>query len=195
MMDIMSVNRLWFLITVSEAINLGTAEYLPSMTLPNLWKPILCVIHLYQCCSFELILGMADWQFDELRGTFRELALNTMAAQDHVQKVEHKIRVIKERVLAVMSTLPFQCLLAHVLNELINFCILWMNAVPPKAGCSMNFSPRTIMTHTLLDFKKHCKAPFGAYCQVYDDTNSHNSMAEQAIDCICLGPTGNIQGS
>ena len=36
MIDIMSGNRLQFLITVSEAINLIIAEYLPFITLPNL---------------------------------------------------------------------------------------------------------------------------------------------------------------
>ena len=64
---------------------------------------------------------MTDQQFDELRGVFRELALNITAAQDHVPKVECKIRVIKERVQAVMSTLPFKPLPACVLIKLINF--------------------------------------------------------------------------
>ena len=41
MIDIMSVNGLWFLITVSEPINLVMTEYLSSMA-----KAMLCVIPL-----------------------------------------------------------------------------------------------------------------------------------------------------
>ena len=174
---------------------LVTAEGLPSMPLPKLKKTIHCVTHLYQCCGFDLILGMADWQFDELREEFKGMALNITAAKDHVPKIECKIRAIKERILAIMSALPFQHLPAHVIIELINFCILWMNVIPSKMGCSMNFSLRTIMMCTSLDFKKHCKASFGAYCQVYNDTNLHNSMTKRTVDCICLGLNNNVQGS
>ena len=64
---------------------------------------------------------MTDQKFDELRDKFREMALKIMAAQDHVQNVERKIRVINKRVRAIVSTLSFQHLLAHVLIELISF--------------------------------------------------------------------------
>ena len=85
---------------VSETINLFTSEFLHSMTFPNLKQYILSQI---------------------LRDEFREITMNIMAAQDHVPKIEHRIRVIKERVEAIMSTLQFQHLPVHVLFKLINF--------------------------------------------------------------------------
>ena len=49
------------------------------------------------------------------------------------------------------------------------------------------------MTGVKLDYKKHCKAPFGCYTQVYQGTD--NSMTERTVAAICLGPTFNQSGS
>jgi hypothetical protein len=47
------------------------------------------------------------------------------------------------------------------------------------------------------DFKLHCRAQFGAYCIVYDkpDTTTTNTMNLRTRNGICLGPTGNFQGT
>ena len=72
---------------------------------------------------------------------------------------------------------------------------MWLNAFPSKNSSSINFSPRVILTNTALDWKHHCQVPFGSYCQVYTDTTPHNSPTPRTVDAICLGPTGNLQGS
>ena len=46
-----------------------------------------------------------------------------------------------------------------------------------------------------LDGKTHAKAPFGSYCEVREDREITNTMAPRTIWAICLGPTGNAQGS
>jgi hypothetical protein len=51
------------------------------------------------------------------------------------------------------------------------------------------------MTGTTLDFAKHCKLPFGAYAEAHDEYPQTNTMAERTHAVICLGPTGNFQGS
>ena len=109
-MDIMSVNGLRFFITISEAINLVMAEYLPSMTPHNLQKAKLCVILLYKFCGFAPNIRMIGQQYDELGGTFSKFSLNMITADDHVPKVEHKIGIVNERFQVIMSTLPLQCL-------------------------------------------------------------------------------------
>lgn len=75
------------------------------------------------------------------------------------------------------------------------FCVMMLNAIPSKNGVSAYFSPREIMTRTKLDYNKHCKIPFGTYCQVFQDNTPSNTDAERTVDAICLGPTGNLQGS
>ena len=51
------------------------------------------------------------------------------------------------------------------------------------------------MTGKYLDWKKSCKLHFGAYAQVHEDRNVTNTLEERAQGAICLGPTGNQQGT
>jgi hypothetical protein len=46
-----------------------------------------------------------------------------------------------------------------------------------------------------LDFAKHCKLPFGAYAEAHEEYPQTNTMAPRTRGVICLGPTGNFQGS
>ena len=46
-----------------------------------------------------------------------------------------------------------------------------------------------------LDAKMHCKVPFGAYCEVHVNPDITNTMEPRTRWEICLGPTGNMQGS
>ena len=36
---------------------------------------------------------------------------------------------------------------------------------------------------------------FGSYCEVHEDNAPTNSMKSRGLPAICLGPTGNIQGT
>jgi hypothetical protein len=51
------------------------------------------------------------------------------------------------------------------------------------------------MTGMALDFAKHCKLPFGAYAEGHEEYPQTNTMAPRTRGVICLGPTGNFQGS
>jgi hypothetical protein len=47
----------------------------------------------------------------------------------------------------------------------------------------------------MLDAKLHYKTPLGAYCEVYTDPDITNTIEPRTKWGICLGPTGNMQGS
>jgi hypothetical protein len=79
--------------------------------------------------------------------------------------------------------------------ELVYYAALWLNAFPPSSGVSDTYSPSTIITGTTLDFAKHCKLPFGAYAEAHEEYTQSNTMAQRTRAVICLGPTGNFQGS
>ena len=59
----------------------------------------------------------------------------------------------------------------------------------------MTYSPRTIITGKALDWKQICKLHFGAYAQVHKDRNVTNTLEERTQGAICLGLTGNLQGT
>ena len=82
-----------------------------------------------------------------------------------------------------------------ILIELIYHAVLWLIAFPSKSGVSQTLSPRVIVLRHRLDFKKHCRAPFGSYCKAHDEPTPTNNMSSRATPSIVLGPTGNLQGT
>jgi len=103
--------------------------------------------------------------------------------------------VIKERVRGTMNTLLNPQLSRLMTIELMHFCVMWMNAFPVKMGVSEKWSPRELISRNKLDAKLHCKTPFGAYCEVHTDPDITNTMEPRTKWGICLGSTGNMQGS
>jgi hypothetical protein len=103
--------------------------------------------------------------------------------------------VVKERARRTTSILPYNILPKIMVIELMNFWVMWMNSFPVKSGISEKWSPREIVSRHRLDAKLHCKVPFGAYCEVHGDPDITNTMEPRTRCAICLGPTGNMQGS
>ena len=46
-----------------------------------------------------------------------------------------------------------------------------------------------------LNAKLHCRAPFGSYCETHEDPDITNTLDPRTKWGICMGPTGNLQGS
>jgi hypothetical protein len=153
------------------------------------------IVNLYTSRGFTVDTALMDREFECLRSDLPDINLNTTAASEHVPDVERQIRFIKERSRAIRSTLPFKALPGRIIIELVYYATLWLNAFPPSSGVSDTYSPRTIMTGTTLDFAKHCKLPFGAYAEAHEEYPQTNTMTEGTRAVICLGPTGNFQGS
>ena len=72
---------------------------------------------------------------------------------------------------------------------------MWLNNFSVKNGVSTQYSPREIILRHKLNFKNHCRAPFGSYCEVHEENTPTNSTKSRGLPAICLGSTGNIQGS
>jgi hypothetical protein len=103
--------------------------------------------------------------------------------------------VIKERVRATRHTLPFKVIPLTMLIDLVHSTTIWLNAFPPKDGVSSHLSPRNIITGITFDYNKHCRAQFGSYVQTHEEPATTSTMQACTLGAICLGPTGNIQGS
>ena len=195
--DIFFVNKNAFLATISEKIKLTTAKYIPNRSSELLLKGMKEVKGLYSSRGFNLRTALMDGEFEVLNSALQELGitLNTTAANEHSPFIERQIRVIKERVRATKHTLPFKVIPLIMLVELVYFCIFWLNAFPPKSGVSSTHSPCKIITGQQVEFKKHCKLPFGAYVQTHEEPTPSNTQQARTIGAIALGPTGNLQGS
>ena len=102
---------------------------------------------------------------------------------------------MKERCRAGKASLPFEVLPNIMIRSLVTMMTMMLNAHVDKEGISTEFSPRELVLRWQLDWKRHCKAPFGVFCLAYDDPSTTNTMEDRGTEAIYLGPTGNHQGT
>jgi hypothetical protein len=105
-----------------------------------------------------------------------------------VPEIKRKIRVIKERVCAVVYSLPVNALPPKVLTHAVLFVTKQLNLFPVK-----EFSPKQILTGEVVHYK-FCSLPFGQYCQISEEDTPRNSLAARTQGAIALGPSENVQG-
>ena len=193
--DLMFVNQFMFFVSVSKRLKFTTIEYIPNHTKGSLITSIDKITRCYRTRDIVVCTLFADPEFAFLEERIKHTRVNTTAAREHVPEVERKICNIKNRMCAIHVALPFVRMPRHMTIELAKFVVLMLNAFPPSSGLSKTYSPRTIMTGKPLDYEKHCRLPFGAYAQTHEDRNITNNMITRTEGGICLGPTGNLEGS
>lgn len=175
--DIMYVNKLPFMVTISRNIKFSTAELILDQKHETLLSSIKSVRNLYLKRGFAVKTVLMDGQFEVLRGDLAGLGitLNTVARGEHVPEVERHIRTIKERARSVFNTLPFRKLPGRMIAELIYLSVFWLNSFPARDGISDVLSPRAIVVGASVDFTKHVKLEYGTYVQAHEEHD--NSMA------------------
>jgi len=194
--DVMFVNGVPFLISSSRNINLTTIEHVPHPTASKLALLLQQIIRVYARAGFRVQTILMDNEFEKVKDHVNSAILNTTAASEHVGEIERRIRVVKECARGIICTLPYPKLPQQMLIRLLHHIVMWLNNFPVANGISDRFSLREIILRHKLDYHHHCRAPFGAYCEVYEDnTPMTNSMKTRGLPAICLGPTGNIQGT
>ena len=82
-----------------------------------------------------------------------------------------------------------------MLVKMVYATVKWINTFPPKGGVSDILSPCAIFTGTQLNYATDYWLPFGAYVQVHQKPSLSNGQEAHTIGIICIGLTGNIQGS
>ncbi len=193
--DIMFGNGVPFLVSVARGLNLVTAEFIPSRTAKQLAAGIIRMMDLYAWGGFQVGRVLMDSKFEKLRNLVPILAINTTAAKEHLPEVERKISLIKERGRGILNTLPFKIMPRLMLIELIYHVVLWLNAFLAKSGVSETLSPHKIVYRHKLDFAKHCRLPFGTYCEIHNEPTPTNSMLTCSTPALVLSSTGNLQGT
>jgi hypothetical protein len=192
--DIMFVNQIPFLVTISRAIKFGTVEVLKNRKHPTILQAIKNVNALYKNRGFRLMTGHTDNEFEPMRGNLLDLGieLNVVSNDEHVPEIERYIRTVKERTRCIYNSVPFRKMPSRMIVEMVQSSVFWLNMFPPKDGVSTTISPRELLTGLKIDYNKHCKIEYGSYVQVHEDHD--NSMQTRTTGAIALRPTGNSQG-
>jgi Zinc knuckle len=193
--DVMYINKIPMLVSISRNIKFGTVEDIPNRTAKVLLDGIKKIIKLYRRAGFKIVAALMDGEFETLRGDLAEIGitLNTAAPDEHVGDIERYNRTIKERVRAMYNSLPFERIPHRMVIEMAKSSVFWLNAFPNVQGVSQVLSPRTIITGQTVDFNHHCKHQFGEYVQTHEEHD--NSMQARTIGALAMRPTGNAQGS
>ena len=134
--DVMKVNKLPFLVTMSHAIKFGTVAWLKNAKTDTILFHIKEVRNLYIKRGFLLEIIEADGQFEPLRGELAALGitLNKCSCEEHVCVAERRIHTLKERCRCICNTLPFQKLPGMLIVQMVSTCNFWLNIFPPGTG-------------------------------------------------------------
>lgn len=191
--DVMFVNKVPFLVSLSKNIHYVTANPLDNMKIVTLEHTIGHILRKYAVQGFNVIVIHVDIQFKALRDRAKLLkTINVVSRDEHVPDIERMIRVIKERARCYFTMLPYQRLPKMMIIHLIITVVFYINAFVWKHGVSQILSPITIVEGVVLDFNLHFHVIFGEYIHTFEGTN--NDMSPWTVSSLALGPSENFQG-
>ena len=90
--------------------------------------------------------------------------------------IECKTRVLKERVRARRSALPYDKLPIIVTIDLVKDVVTWLNSFPSKSALVPSVGVRSLITGVQFDYNLHCRVEFGQYCEVHEDKDRKNRV-------------------
>ena len=190
--DLMFVNKLPFLITISHGLHFGTVESLPNHQIPTVTAALTFIIQTYCHCGFHVATTLADPEFEPLQASFGYISFNFCTQNEHIPEIEHYIHTVKDCTQSGYNLLPFEWIPHLMVICLVANAVFWLNAFLPSDRVSNSLSLWYILTSKHLDYCKHVHLKFGAYFQTHKEHT--NDMMPHTIGALCLGPSGNEQG-
>ena len=195
-MDIMYVNGLAFLMTISKHLYYRTATYLTDEKANTLYKAMDGVFNKYNNAGYKIKHISADNQFqasleaiqDELRVT-----LHFSAAQEHVPEAERNIRTVKDTIRSVIASIPYTYLLNIMTKMLVAEATTRLNFFVNVNGIE-HYSPRQLLKEPKVDYGKHCQIPIFSFVQAPHEATVYNSQQPRTLDCLYMRPLYTMHG-
>ncbi|KAL7480429.1 hypothetical protein ACHAW6_006122, partial [Cyclotella cf. meneghiniana] len=160
--DVMKVNGIPFLMTISRHIKFGSAGKLDNMSNTTIISHFKVVLGVYASRGFRVSIILADNQFESMRGGLADLGaiINVVSRDEHVPEIECYNRTIKDRVRSTYNMLPFTFVPPVFIVELVYTQVFWRNMFAIKGGISRTQSPSELILNRKLDFNAHCRVEF-----------------------------------
>lgn len=195
--DIFFVNNVPFFATYSLVICFLSVTHLSDRKASTIFTALQHMCNYYLQRGYQVVFIRGDGEFAPLDEKMSLLygapKLNLASAHEHVPEIERRIRVIKERVRAVIYSMPFNGIPMTMLIHAVLFVTKQLNLFPVKGSISARFSPKQMMSGENTIYK-NCSMGFGRYCQIHEDSIRRNSLAARTQGALSLGPSGNAQG-
>ena len=194
--DVLHVNRLPFLASISKNIHYSTIDALDNMRIPTMESTIRQLMRSYSVRGFNVVAIHVDIQFKSISDrNVLGPTVNVVSRGEHVPEIERFIRVMKERARcyhSMLKSVGINALPKIMVMHLMRTVNFYLNAFVWRQGVSQILSPFTIVEGIALDYNKHFHVIFGEYLRTYEGTT--NTMAERTTPGLALGPSGNLQG-
>ena len=193
--DIIKVNGIVFIRTVSNHLYFCTWSRLDSQTKFTLFEYIKKVVKLYTDREFLSTSLFVDGQFACLKDDLIEeceIAVHTCARNERNSFIERDNHFIKEVIRCIVTLLPFKLLPRIVVIKIVYVSTFWLNSCCLSGGVSQTISPRRLIIGIITNFSVHDRYQFGEYMQAY--FQSDNTTAPKTVDSIYTYPTGAVGG-
>ena len=195
--DLLFVNGITYMIALFQPLDLAVAKRLRAQNEYEQWRVLQRLMRHVTKGGVKIWRIRCDGESaihsDYLKRKLPEgIILDATAGSSAVADVERKIRTVKERMRAVICTLPFK--LCIVLEDWLLQSSLYYLSFQPTVNSRDGRSPREQLLGTILDAKTDLRFGFGDYVQTWDD-DTDNSMKERTQAAIALMPVGNSTGS
>ncbi|MGL6132320.1 MAG: hypothetical protein ACRCZ9_11980, partial [Fusobacteriaceae bacterium] len=195
--DIFYINNIPFMMTLSRNLCFTTVTHLNNRKTETIYKAFAGIFKYYLQRGFQIMTVTGDNEFSSIEEKLFDLPgaprLNVTSANEHEPYIERRIRVVKERVRSVRHSLPFKTIPTKMVTHMVFFVVKLLNYFPTTGGVSEVYSPKTIMSGEVINYKQYC-LPFGTYCQVHEEDSPRNNMAPRTQGAISMGPNNNQQG-
>jgi len=151
--DIMAINEIPFMVSISRHIHFGTAELIRNKTKKTLLTSMEQIVRAYHARGFRVTTVLADGGFECIRNGLADMGitLNVASRNEHVPEIERYIRTVKERVQAIAVLLPFAKYPPRLIAEMVYNVVFWLNSFPHNDGVHATISPRTLITGLAID--------------------------------------------
>ena len=193
--DVMKVCNQPYLISICEPLQLTITSNLQSEDAEQLGKALQVQFSLLRSRGFKPVRVYTDPQrgFLPLVGNMGGVEIDITGAGDHLDKVDAKIRRLKELIRSVHASLPWN-LPASKVKDLISYATSRINTRRTSAN-STNTAPRVAFTGRKVDMKEFAIS-FGEYCECTNPKAvSNDALEDRTEPCIALYPAANATGA
>ena len=192
--DILYINQMPFLHTISRKLHFRTMEYMPSESQDVILTSLQRVINIYKSRGFNIEYICGDGQFECVREKVRPIHLNTSSTGEHVPEIERSIKTIKGDIRTLYHSLPYKRYPPIMIKGMAEYQVGIRNKFPSINGVSKDISPLTIITGLPKPSYNDFKLEFGQYVQIHDHPTTTNTMAARTTPAIVLSPSPSQNG-
>lgn len=193
--DLMFVNNIPYLISVMDPIEYVQITRLKAKDDWTIWRVLEYHMRFAERFGLSISLVRVDDESAISSEFFQSKLgekLDIGGAGTAVPVVERKIRTVKERIRAVINTLPFE--ITEKMEEfLVRGAVYSINLVPTRNSVEYA-SPREKLLGEMIDASLDLKHAYGDYVQIHHE-DIDNTMAARTEGALAMMPTGALDGS